>query len=343
MRYLGIDVHSLTSSWCLLDDSGSVRARGRVSTSEDGFSQLLNEIGGSEDLLAGQEVGSFAYFVRDTFHAQGVELLSFNANHLRMIASSRKKSDRRDAFWIAKSLQTGMMPHPVYLPSGEIQSLRVTLARRAVIKRDRNRWILRVRGALKSIGVRLAPGVNGVLRLLPEPQWPEPIRETVALCQRQARALGHELRRLEVDLRVALKGDDTTERLQSIPGIGWLTAATIVAWVGDISRFPTARHLAAYAGLVPSVRQSGTTNHLGHITKEGAPALRSALVQGAHSVMTSRSSRAKPLRDIFDQVRRERGRYKIATVALARHLLRIAFYVLRDSTVYEPSRIRSRA
>ena len=108
-----------------------------------------------------------------------------------------------------------------------------------------------------------------------------------------------------------------------------------------MQRFPDAKALAAYAGLVPSVRQSGDAQRLGSITKTGSKALRSTLVQAAH-VLTNRCRRtdARPLQAIGARVHTSRGRREIATVALARHLLRIAYYILRDGTVYDPKRLR---
>jgi hypothetical protein len=74
----------------------------------------MRELGPADQLLAGQEVGTLTYLVHDAVTAPGARLLSFNAAPLRMIAASRKKTDRRDAYWIAKALQSGMYPHPVY-------------------------------------------------------------------------------------------------------------------------------------------------------------------------------------------------------------------------------------
>jgi len=131
-------------------------------------------------------------------------------------------------------------------------------------------------------------------------------------------------------------------RLRTIPGVGELTATTIYAWVGDVRRFPDAKALAAYAGLVPSIRQSGEVQRLGSITKTGSKALRSTLVQAAHVLMSRcRSAETKPLQAIGERVHTSRGRRKIATVALARHILRIAYYLLRDNTIYEPGRLRT--
>jgi transposase len=72
-------------------------------------------------------------------------------------------------------------------------------------------------------------------------------------------------------------------RLMTVPGIGSMAATTLYAWVGDVGRFPNAKALAAYAGLVPSVRQSGGAAHYGEITKQGAKALRATLVQAGRA------------------------------------------------------------
>jgi transposase len=106
--------------------------------------------------------------VHDAVTGAGVEVLSFNAHHLRMIASSRKKTDRRDAYWIARALQTGMHPHPVYLPNGEIREPRALLTRRRMIQTDRNRWQYRARCALRASGYKVCTGGHSLRRALQE-------------------------------------------------------------------------------------------------------------------------------------------------------------------------------
>ena len=165
--------------------------------------------------------------------------------------------------------------------------------------------------------------------------------EGLGLCERYDTMLSEELAHIDAMLKVRTEGIDAIERLMTIPGVGHLIATSIYAWVGDIGRFPNAKSLAAYAGVVPTVRQSGDVNRSGGITKEGAKSLRATIVQGAHIIMNQcRSDEAKPLQAIGERIRGSRGRKKIATVALARHTLRIAYYILRDGTVYDPKRIR---
>ena len=152
MQYLGMDVHAKSTVWCLLDAQGEVLREGHTPTTVTALTALVRELGAESELLAGQEVGTLTYLVHDTVTAAGTTLRSFNAQHLRMIAASRKKTDRRDAYWIAKALQSGMSPHPVYVPTGEIRALRGLLSQRRVLHADYNRWRHRARAYLRAAG-----------------------------------------------------------------------------------------------------------------------------------------------------------------------------------------------
>jgi transposase len=169
---------------------------------------------------------------------------------------------------------------------------------------------------------------------------PPSLTDALALCQRQEGALRAELAQVDTVMRVRPQAVEAIQRLMTVPGIGPLTATMLYAWVGDVRRFPHAKQLAAYAGLVPTVRQSGGTVQLGRITKQGAPALRATLVQAAHVLLSRcRGAEATPLQAIGHRIRGTRGRRKIAVVAVARHLLRIAYYILRDGTTYDARRL----
>jgi transposase len=169
---------------------------------------------------------------------------------------------------------------------------------------------------------------------------PASLTDALARCQRQEAALRAELAQLDMALRTRTQAVEAIQRLMTVPGIGPLTATMLYAWIGDVRRFPHAKQLAAYAGLVPSVRQSGDTVQLGRITKQGTPLLRATLVQAAHVLLSRcRGPAATPLQAIGLRIRGIRGRRKIAVVAVARHLVRLAFYILRDGTTYDAGRL----
>jgi len=117
---------------------------------------------------------------------------------------------------------------------------------------------------------------------------------------------------------------------------------TIYAWVGDVARFHTARQLCSYAGVVPGVRQSGESSVNGAITKQGSSQLRRILVLAGHVLLfRCQSQPSRPLQAKPERVAITRGRRKVAVTAAARHILRIAFYVLRDQTDYNPALLNS--
>lgn len=347
MRYLGMDVHSKSTVWCLLDGDGAIVSEGQTPTTTPALMAMVHELGTADEFLAGQEVGTLTYLVHDAVTAAGGRLLSFNAAQLRMIAASRKKTDRRDAYWIAKALQSGMYPHPVYIPSGEIRALRALLSQRRALHADYNRWRYRARTYLRAGGYAIAPGVTAVRAALAPSSAltrgaPESLIAALALCRRQEAALREELAQLDAALRARTQTIEAVQRLMTVPGIGPLTATMLYAAIGDVRRFPHAKQLAAYAGLVPTVRQSGSSLQFGRITKQGSPALRATLVQAAHVLLSRcRGPEALPLQAIGLRIRGTRGRRKIAVVAVARHLVRLAFYILRDGTTYEARRLET--
>ena len=342
MHYLGLDVHTKSTTWCLLDAAGERTGHGKAETTAPALTALVQNLSSVDELLAGQEVGTMSHFVHDIVSGAGVKLLSFNAQHLRIIASSRKKTDRRDAFWIAKSLQTGMYPHPVYIPPPPIRRLRSLLAQRESILREHKRWRVRARSYLRASGETAAisawrlPAL--VAELVAQPSGSDAhLIEALEMCHRQIVSLGQELRRLDGLLSTETRELDEVRRLMTLPGIGRITATAIHAWVGDVTRFSNARALCAYAGLVPSVWQSGESRRMGHINKQGSTLLRKLLVQAAQAVFSRcRTEEAKPLQEVIERVYSRSQRKKIAIVAGARHLLRVAYYILRDGTEYQP-------
>jgi transposase len=340
MKYVGLDVHVKATVWCCLDGEGEVVERGKVATTVADLVELAKRLGPADELVFGQEAGKMSYFVHDTLAEAGTRLLTFNAHHLRMIAASRKKTDRRDAFWIAKALQTGMMPHPVFIPTGDVRELRGLLSQREAVVSDRTGWLVRAKTLLAAAGAPTTRGGHRWLeQALARPDGIDALTaDRVEQCQRMHLALTAELARVDARVHEIAKANEAIQRLQTMPAVGERVAVTVFAWVGDVRRFRNARALAAYAGLVPSVRQSGDTTRTGGITKEGSSMLRRTLVQAGHVLLWKcQSEEAAPLRALADRVHAGRGPRKIAVVAAARHLLKIAYYVLRDGTSYDPT------
>jgi transposase len=128
-------------------------------------------------------------------------------------------------------------------------------------------------------------------------------------------ALATPIHRLEREIAGLAKPDPRVQALMALPGVGKLTAMTLVAEIGDIRRFPTARKLCAWAGLTPQVRNSDRKVRHGHITKQGSPWVRGILQEAAQT-----AKRHPMFAAAYAQLARRLGR-NIATVAIARRLL----------------------
>jgi transposase len=142
---------------------------------------------------------------------------------------------------------------------------------------------------------------------------------------------------LERDLDRLGDGIEAVRHLRSVPGIGPLTATALVAFVGTIHRFASARRFASYLGLVPKEFSSGETRRFGRISKRGDTYLRTLLIHGARSILNAAKRKTRP-----DDLARwalglevTRGHNR-AAVALANKLARIAWSVWRDARDYEP-------
>jgi transposase len=120
------------------------------------------------------------------------------------------------------------------------------------------------------------------------------------------------------------------DRLMTVPGVGRIVASTFLAVVGDARRFQDAKHVASYAGLVPSTFQSGERDRHGHITRRGSAELRSMLCEAAHQARRS----SCPLNPYFVKVKAKHG-YRVAIVAVAHRLCRTLYAILRDGTAFD--------
>jgi transposase len=130
----------------------------------------------------------------------------------------------------------------------------------------------------------------------------------------------------EIDSRA--KADPYVDVLCQIRGVGRYIAMLVIAEVGDVARFQTARQLCSWAGMTPTVRSSDMRTRLGHISHQGSPALRWALVEAAQHAARG----GGPLRDAFERISKRRGR-QVAKVAVARRILTLCFYGLRDGEI----------
>jgi transposase len=254
----------------------------------------------------------------------------------------RNKTDRTDAKGLLEAFRNEDV-HPVPVKSETQQALAALHRLRSTWLATRTARINTIRGLLREFGLLIPVGAHHVIpkvRLLLEDAdsgIPGLLRPALAAAAHEIPELDARIRAVEQQLEAAAAQALSVRQLRTIPGIGLLTATALVAAVGDVQRFPSARHFASYLGLTPRENSTGPRQRLGAISKRGDTYLRMRLIHGARSVLCRAKTRTAPpadwLRTWALQVERRRGHNK-AAVALANKLARIAWGVWRHGTDY---------
>jgi len=249
----------------------------------------------------------------------------------------RNKTDRADTKALLEAARNDEI-HPVPVKTVPHQGLMSLHRIRSTWHATRTDRVNLVRGLLREFGVTIPVGARHVVprvrALLEDAEAPVPmsLRATLAELCDEIRVIEGRLRDLERQLAALAAQLPEVEQLQTIPGIGLLTATAVVASVGDVRRFRSCRQFASYLGLTPKEHSSGPRRHLGAISKQGDRYLRTLLIQGARSVLWHSKQRptTTPLRTWALAVERRRGHNK-AAVAVANKLARIVWRVWRSN------------
>jgi|KBSMisStaDraftv2_1062788.scaffolds.fasta_scaffold207228_1 transposase len=342
MISVGLDVHVRNSFACAKDAEGRVLARGRCGNTLLEFAELLAPVeraakARGEPVRVVLETTTNSRAIKrlcDEYGRQaGIELHAevLDARKLRIIAESVVKCDRRDAAVLCDLARTNLKLPDSFVPDDEVFQLRERLRARADFVRVRTTFKNRVQAALHR---------RGILRPARLDVFTKQGREylaSLALDDAGRRGLDGCLaciERLDEQVKEATKGllvEGKRARwakpfavLQSIPGVGPITALTILAELGDAARFRSRAAVANYAGLAPIVRESNESRGRGGISHRGSAHLRAALVEAAWAAV----GRAPQYADLFTRVAQRRGK-QVAITAVARRILEDAWTLWR--------------
>lgn len=330
---LGIDLAKNVFQVHGIDASGKVQLRRMVRRA-----QLMQVIAQLPPCLIGIEACGGAHYWARRFaeHDHQVKMMS-----PQFVTAYRKsdKNDGNDAEAICEAVGRPTMRF-VPVKGIEQQDMQTLHQVREGMKQERNRVINRIRGLLSEYGIVIAKNVSNLHRLLPGIlETPDNGLSTVA--RRVFNELYDDLQvreeqmtNIEQSIRELGKEHDVVRRLQTVPGIGYLTATALFAKVPDAKQFTDGRQMAAWIGLVPKQSSSGGKQRLLGITKRGDKHLRTLLVHGARSIATRAESHPKPQDQWLNAVRERRGK-PCAYVAQANKTARIAWAIMAKGEVYK--------
>jgi transposase len=341
MWYCGIDVSSKKSYVVVCDAKGTTALSREVDTDSRALRSALESYVGDK-LKVAIEAGGETAWIYDCLVELGAEVVVVNPKKVKLIAESRRKTDKIDAKILCELLRVDGLPRAVHMPSPAARVLRGMLKARRQLVRNRASLCNTVRGLLRQDGVKLA--VRGLATLK---GWRELLKckyrhgHIIPILQAYFESfcsMTRSIRALDKELMELAKKDARVELLKTIPSVGPIAALTLVAAIDRVERFRSSRELVSYSGLAPIVRQSGERASYGPISREGRSEIRGVWVQIAHLVAHNDKGNAKPLRRWFLRVARRRGK-KTALIALTRRLLTVAFFMLRTGEVFDAKKL----
>ncbi len=362
-RCCGIDVHKKVIVACL-------RVGRKLETREFGTStQDLRSladwlISNSCQIAAMESTGSYWKPVYNVLELLGQEIIVVNAHHIKNVPG--RKTDTKDAEWIAQLLQCGLL-RASYIPNRDQRELREIARYRKSLVEERARELNRLEKTLQGANIKLSSVVSDIngkssrnilnaltgegltednVDSLLKGTLREKRNEILRLCDGYLSPLQRKLiraildhiddmtRRIQ-DIDDIINGqmkdyEEAIQRLEELPGIGRRSAEAILAEIGlDMSRFPTAGHLAAWSGLAPGNNESAGKRKSGK-TRKGNPTLKTTLIQCAKTAKLKKGSFFKAQ---FDRIAVKRGKNR-AVVAVAHSMIIAIYHMLKDGVPF---------
>jgi transposase len=364
----GLDVHKKTVAACLITSTAGaepvkeIRTFGTMTADLLALADWLQEAGCTH--VAMESTGVYWRPVYNLLEGQ-FELLVVNAQHMKAVPG--RKTDVKDAAWIAELLRHGLL-RGSFIPSKPQRQLRELTRYRSTLVQDRARALNRLQAVLEDANLKLASvvtDINGVSA--------QAMLEAILAGQRDVEVLADlargRLRAKRDQLKVALEGrvtahhsfvmtehlstleylDEAIERvsgeidqrltadqeaialLDTIPGVGQRAAEILIAEIGtDMSRFPSAKHLASWAGMCPGNHESGGKRLSGK-TRKGNRWLRQVLVEIAHVASKTKNTY---LAAQYKRIAARRGK-KRALIAVGHTILTIVYMMLTRKQPYQ--------
>ncbi len=320
--FVGLDVHKNSVQVAAVDEIGKLLFNKKISSDFSAISKITSKIPkNAKYVLESSSVWYGLYrHMTDKLH---LDVILSNPYNTKIIASSLKKTDKIDAYHLANLLRGGYIAES-FVPDHTIVQYRQLVRHRHKIVRI----IVKMKNSIH--GITLQEGIH----IKATPFSSEHIR---ALGKLESYRIDSYLQSIKFHKKEVAKIDSMIRRmvndnpdvciLTSISGVGPYTALSIFSEIAEISRFSNSRKLCAYAGIVPSVRNSADTIHHGRITKRGSTMLRWLLVEAIHAHV--RYAPDSDITKFYNRIKKKRGSSK-AAVAGASKLLRVIYWMLKE-------------
>jgi len=328
--YVGLDLHKNFSVITMMDAQGKEMVKQKKLANDSEIVKLLHEF--DQPVAVAMEATRSWYWLYDLLEEEGIEVKLSHPLKTKAIASARVKNDKIDSRILAHLLRADLLPLS-YVPPKSIRMQRELLRYRASLVKIQTGVKNRVHAMLAKNNITHdftdLFGKQGKA-FLSSLTLPEIYRMALDGYLSVLDELEQQIKVVNKKIVVSARDDEEARLLMTIPGVGYYSALLIKSEIGDVNRFPSAKQLCAYAGLIPSTYSSGDTTFHGHIIKQGSKWLRWITAEAIEHCIT------KPghLQAFYWRLERRKGR-KIAKVATERKLLEWVYHMLKERRTFE--------
>ena len=331
MNYIGMDIHKQFTVAVVKDEQGNKIVEDKFTNSENNFGSFMQKYKPEETKIVIESTCVWEY-IYEILEAKNYEVKLANPYRTRAIAEARIKTDSIDASTLADLLRANLIAES-YIPPKEIRRLReITRERKTFVKqttqiKNKIHAILIKRGIELNYATLCKSAIIWIKQKLPDDKI---VLHYIELLEFQKKKME------EINKTITEKSDENADAklLTTIYGIGSIRALNIIAEIGEINRFPSADKLCSYAGLVPSVHQSGHTLRFGRLVQQSSKTLKHNLIETCWNIIRVKES--NPLKDFYKKLSKKKGKQK-AICATARKLCCVIYAMLKNQEEFRYS------
>jgi len=334
MKYIGLDLHKRNIFATVLGADGKIISRANISSKREDISHYLKKQG--DDISVAIEASyNWLYYFR-ILEAITDNIVVAHPLKTRIIGEAKIKTVKIDSAALAYMLRADMLPG-VYIPTRTSMENKLLLRSRISLVRVRTQ----IKNKIHTIIDRNRDAYNGLLdnltdtfgktgmSILKNTQIPQPDYMILTNYLDLISDINEKIKDFEVEIDKRIAPDKDIELLKTIPGVGSFTAFILKSEIDNINRFISKEKFTSYAGLIPSVHQSGNKSYAGKITKQGNKFIRWALTEAAQVAIRY----SEYFRYYYNKVKAKQGANS-ATIAVARRIAEITYVILKEKRPY---------
>jgi len=306
-----------------MDGDGGIVEKSRIKTEKEAIEDFFSD---KEGRVVMESTGIWEY-VYELIEGKGLEVYLANPLKVRAIAEAKIKTDKIDSEILAHLLRANLLP-TVWIGDKGMRDLKRLIMERAFLKRSSTMMKNRIHAELARRGTKTEGNIFTIKR---RAYLRSLSIKSVDRLLTILDGIDEQIKEVNEELLDYYSNSEDAKILTTMCGIGFYSALSITAVIGNINRFSDSEHLCSYFGLVPSTHQSSLTTYHGSITKEGSRTIRWLLIQCAWVHVTK--CKDTSLTTFYNRIARKKGKRK-AIVATARKMVKIIYWMLKEKEPY---------